>query len=287
MCNSGFESVRLVSGGWTCEILPSFGMNAISLSHNGREILRKPDSLKTLTDNPYVFGIPLLFPANRTKGGTFAYEGKRYELPINEPSRGNHIHGLMYNAPFSVVSKDEKSVKAVYENRSEKYPFAFRMTVTDAVSDKGYERKIEIENTSGASFPYTMAFHTSFMEPKILKAPVKERFLCDENYIPVGRRVPLTDTERQYRTGIPLKNHALSGFYVSGGESVWLDDVCFTVSDNFDELVLFNAGGGKGFVCVEPQAGEVNGLNTLDGCRILEKGETHVFSLSITQEEKA
>lgn len=286
MCDEMMDKACLSCGGWKAEILPSFGMNAVCLSVDGREILRKPASFETLKNNPYTYGIPLLFPANRVKGGVFSYLGKNYALPLNEPARNNHIHGLMYNAPFTVVSKDGKSICAAFENKGDRYPFPFRMTITDTLSEAGYQRTLEIENTGEGAFPYTLAFHTAFLEPQILKAPVTERFLCDQNYIPLRKRISLSDKEKKYKDGISLKDLALSGFYASGGVKAYLDDICFSVSDNFDEWILFNAGGGQGFVCVEPQAGEVNGLNTEDGCIILQKGETHVFSLSITREEK-
>lgn len=280
-------AITLVCGAWQAEILPHFGMNVISLKKGDREILRKPDCFETLYENPHVYGIPLLFPANRTKGGAFEYLGGMYTLPLNEPARGNHIHGLMYDAPFEVIFRSDNTVKAVFENTFERYPFPFRMTITDELSEAGILRILKLENTGESSFPYTLAFHTAFREPETLRVPVKDRFLCDKNYIPTRKHVSLSENERKYPDGIALRDTALSGFYSSGGEKAYLDDICFSVSRNFDEWILFNAGGGQGFVCVEPQAGEVNGLNTRDGCRILRKGETHVFSLSITQEDKA
>lgn len=279
--------VRIRRGKWEAGILPEFGMNAVSLRYDGREILRKPESTDALSKSPYLYGIPLLFPANRVAGGTFDFMGKTYALPLNEPQRNNHIHGLMYNAPFEIVDQSDRHIEAAYENRGERYPFPFFMKMTDELSESGYTRKVYITNTGNTPLPYTLAFHTTFLEPSRLTVFVKERFLLNENYIPTGRLVPLTECEKRYSGGISLKDYALSGFYVSGGNSAYLDDICFTVSDNFDEWILFNAGGGQGFVCVEPQAGEVNGLNRQNGSKILKEGETHMFTLSITREEKS
>lgn len=286
MCDYWNDSVRLRYEKWDAEIWPFFGMNTVSLRFDGRELLRKPENAGALSDSPYLYGIPLLFPANRVAGGTFAFMGKTHRLPINEPARNNHIHGLMYNAPFRIVNKTQKSVEAEYINKGERYPFPFKMTIVDALSEKGYERKISILNTSDNPFPYTLAFHTSFLEPETLSVFVKDRFLCDKNYIPTGKTAELNNTEKQYIKGVKLKNLALSGFYRMGENAARLDDILFSVSENFDEWILFNAGGDKGFVCVEPQAGEVNGLNTKSGCRILREGETHTYTLSISREEK-
>ncbi len=280
------EFVTIKAGDWTAEICPSFGMNTISLRNAEKEILRKPESFDALVKSPYLYGIPLLFPANRTEGGAFSFDGKTYNLPVNEPERNNHIHGLMFDAPFKVTKRTDKSIHAEYENRSERYPFPFLMTIRDEVKENGYFRTLSLLNTGKTPFPYTLAFHTTFLEPESLSVPVQKRHLCNKNYIPTGGYALLTSVEKEYRTGIKSKGKAMSGFYKSCGREATLGDVAFSVSENFDEWVLFNDGGDKGFVCVEPQAGEVNGLNKEGGARILMPDESHAYSLSITRRAK-
>ena len=55
----------------------------------------------------------------------------------------------------------------------------------------------------------------------------------------------------------------------------------FTVSANFDQRVLFNGGGGQGFLCIEPQAGWVNGLNIPGAHKVLKKGQSEVYTMTI------
>ena len=282
MCE--FDYIDLKFGIWSAKICPSFGMNVCSLTHSGKEILRSPENLETLKSSPYLYGFPLLFPANRTQMGKFEFDGKIYHLPVNEPERNNHIHGLMFDAPFTVKDKTASSLCAVYENASERYPFPFRMEITDTLHEKGFHRTVSILNTGNKPFPYTLAFHTTFNEPECMRVFIEKRFVCDENYIPTGEFAELNKLEKQYATGTHTTGLALSGFYVSGANEAMLDEVVFRVSEHFDEWILFNDGGDKGFVCIEPQAGQVNGLNTKDGLRILKAGETHAFTLSITRE---
>lgn len=277
------EFLSIKAGRWEAGICPAFGMNAVSLKLDDREILRAPDSFEALKESPYLYGLPLLFPANRTKGGAFAFEGERYELPLNEPERGNHIHGLMFNAPFTVKERTASSVEAEYENRNTRYPFPFLMRIRDEVTEKGYFRNLCILNTGKTAFPYTLAFHSTFKAPDNMIVPIEKRFLCDQNYIPTGEFVSLTAQERMYATGISPDEYAISGFYVSSGNRATLDKINFSVSGSFDEWVLFNAGGSNGFVSIEPQAGEVNGLNRRGGARIIEAGDTHIFTLSIME----
>ncbi len=273
--------ICLRCGDWEAVVLPDFGMNMVSLRYRGDPVLREPNDREALGHEPYTHGIPLLFPANRTESGKFTFNGTEYSLPLNEPQRGNHIHGQMFDAPFTVYDTDSSSVTAVYNNTGERYPFPFDMTVTDKLSEYGLKRTIALKNTGNSSMPYTMAFHTTFNEPKRFSAPIGQRFLCNRNYIPTGDMLTLTETEAQYNLGINPSNLVISGFYTATGHCVKLGAYRLNVSENFDEWVLFNGGGGQGFLCVEPQCGEVNGLNRPYGHRVLNAGEETVFCLEI------
>lgn len=280
------EPIFIQKGNWQAHIAPAFGMNVISLRHQGEKILREPASFEALAASPYLHGIPLLLPANRTKGGLFCFEGREYRLPLNEPAFGNHLHGLMFDAPFTPVETAEDHITAIYENEGERYPFPFRMTVCDSLTDIGFSRRVIIENTGRGPMPYTLAFHTTFAEPDTFSVPVGERFICDENHIPTGEMAPLTEAQQLYRAGSAARGQAVSGFYKAQAHTAHIGPYLFSVSENFDEWVLYNAGGDKGFLCIEPQCGEVNGLNRPQGHRVLAPGSTDAFSLSITKEEQ-
>ena len=259
----------LKAGDWQAEVCPEFGMNLTSLAWRGQPILRVPKDMDALRAEPFLYGNPLLFPANRTKDGCFRFRGKTCALPVNEPERRNNLHGLMYDAPFSVLWHTESSVCAVFRNRGERYPFAFDLTIADILSDSGWVRRAEL--LALEDMPFTLAFHTTFLTPKVFSVPIGRRFVCDENYIPTGETVPAQ----------PL-GKVISGFYEAAGHTVFLDDFSFTVSENFDQWVLFNGGGDRGFLCIEPQCGGVNGLNTHTH-RVLRTGEKEEFTLQLTR----
>ncbi|MBR6571588.1 MAG: aldose 1-epimerase [Clostridia bacterium] len=276
-------AVVLRAGAWTAQVMPHWGMNMVSLRVDGRPVLREPDSMQTLSESPFLYGIPLLFPANRTANGRFCFDGTTYQLPVNEPAFGNHLHGLMYNAPFAVVHASETAVVAVYENMGDRYPFPFRMQITDRLDETGMTRTLMLTNTGLSPMPYTMAFHTAFCEPQRFRAEIGIRHERSASYVPTGRTAPLNDAEAQYLTGICPKGLAVSGCYTASGPSAQLDDILFEMSDGFDQRVLFNAGGNAGFLCIEPQAGMVNGLNMPNGHKLLEAGGQHHYSISIRE----
>ncbi|MBR2311222.1 MAG: aldose 1-epimerase [Oscillospiraceae bacterium] len=258
--------LRLSDGDWQAEVRPEFGMNLSSLIWQNTPILRAPNDTATLKNDPVLYGFPLLLPANRTKNGQFSFRNRTFSLPINEPLRHNHIHGLMFDAPFIVTEQTGNTLRAVYQNRGERYPFAFDMTITDVIQD-GWHRTVELQALE--DMPYTLAFHTTFVAPTEFSVPIGRRFVCDENFIPTGETV----------NAEPL-GQVISGFYEAVGQQAMVDSFSFTVSKNFDQWVLFNGGGNKGILCIEPQCGGVNGLNTAEH-RILKAGESEIFTLEI------
>ena len=45
---------------------------------------------------------------------------------------------------------------------------------------------------------------------------------------------------------------------------------------------MYNGEGVSGFLCIEPQAGKVNGLNIPDGYKVLAPNETVIYSMRFT-----
>lgn len=70
---------EIKSGHYTALINLSRGGNCMSLRNSKYEadILREPDYTKEL-DNPYLYGMPILYPINRISDGRFEFEGRNY-----------------------------------------------------------------------------------------------------------------------------------------------------------------------------------------------------------------
>ena len=82
------EIIELCGGGYTARISLSRGANCISLRHSatGARILREPPDPMRL-DNPYLYGMPLLFPVNRISGGRFVLRGGSMSFPSTSRTR--------------------------------------------------------------------------------------------------------------------------------------------------------------------------------------------------------
>ena len=278
------NSLHLASGHWSATIWPGFGANTVRLRYKEQDILRWPVHVRELREAPHLYGMPLLVPPNRVEDGEFAFDGRTYQLQRNEPRYGNHIHGLMADAPFTVVRGSGNEVVCEYENRGERYPFAFRMTVVVSLDGRGFRQEIIIANTAESDMPVMLGIHTAFVEPATFCVPIGRRWETDSRHLPTGVLLELNAREREYRHGCRTGDEPISGFYTAIGQRARIGDFSYRMSDNFTQWVLFNGGGGKGFLCVEPQSGPVNGLNCTDGYIRLKKGESARFWTAVSRE---
>ncbi|WP_308589133.1 aldose 1-epimerase [uncultured Oscillibacter sp.] len=275
------DVISLTHGPWRALVVPGCGLNTVSLTCRGAPILRPPPSLAALEAEPCLYGIPLLLPPNRTGGGTFSFGGTAYRLPVNEPQTGNHLHGLLCRAPFTVTERTEHTLSAVYVNDGACFPFPFSIRGDYTLSGGGFSQTFSIRNTGGADMPLTFGLHTVFAEQPRFRVPISRRWAVDGRHLPTGALLPLTAQEQSYRQGTHSRGRSVRGFFTAAGSTAQIGAMCYTVSPLFDQWVLWNGDGQSGFCAIEPLQGAVNALNSGVGLRRLRPGETIRYTTRI------
>lgn len=255
---------------WTARIAPELGANILSLDCDGKEILR---SYEKATD-PFTFGMPMLLPANRTANGKFVFDGKIYNLPINDNISGANLHGMLNCARFSVLSASADTAELQYINTDEIFPFPFCIYVMYSLCSRGLYTTYKIKNTGIASMPLTFGLHTTFFKPSFFSVPLKAN--QERNFInmPTGRYVELTERQKSYVYGTDPSSEVISGYYSSALNEAHIDDMIYTVNEHFDHWVLYKPGKEADYLCIEPMVGAVNGLNIETGHICIRSGET-------------
>lgn len=266
---------------WHAEISACRGANTEKLLYNGENVLKPFVSVEQWRENPFICGSPLLFPANRTAGGRFSFGAKDYHLPITDEKSNVNLHGSLYCQTFSVKEIKGNSVVLQFENKGEIYPFEFLLTVEYTLENGGLTQSFIIKNCGKTDMPYTFALHTTFYEPDHFCVPISIVEEKDARHIPTGRYIPLTADEALYASGIDPRGRVISGYYKANGNAAAVGKYLYTVSEQFDHFVLYNGGKNSGYLCVEPQAGAVNGLNITGGHRVIAAGEEEVLCTHI------
>ena len=297
----GEPAVRLTGGGYEAVVLPRFGANCVSLRHaaSGASLLREPPSPEVLAREPNVYGLPLLFPPNRIRDGHFAFQGRSYDFPINEPARHHHIHGLLSVTPFTHEGDGVFTFRADEARSYLSFPHAFTVTRGFCLDERGLTQRLTVRNDSGTDMPLGVGFHAAWQVPLNpaddsmacrLQLPVKRQWLFNrETIIPTGETCEDSPLLSALRTGTLVPEaQALSCLLECGEGEDCLHTprgtfVCQRLA-GFPFVMLWNGGGGKSFVCPEPQSWLVDAPNLpmppeMSGFLALAPGEERTLSL--------
>jgi galactose mutarotase-like enzyme len=127
---------------------------------------------------------PLLFPiVGRLKNDELRHRGATY--PMGQ-------HGLARDCDFEWLARDDKSCALALTDNADtrnRYPFAFRLAVSFALSGLDLDVTFEVTNTGGEVLPASIGAHPAFNWP-LLPTQTKESYrliFSDDEPAPIRR----------------------------------------------------------------------------------------------------
>ena len=154
-------------------------------------------------------------------------DGKKQQLDITEVARGNALHGLLRNAPYTVVARDDSSIElaaTVFPQHG--YPFLVETSVRYELLDDGLRVTHTATNRTDAAAPVAFGVHPFF---RLGDVPVGElvftsgattRFAVDDRLNPTGE-VSVAGTDYDLSGGRPVSelqlDDAFGGFTPEDG----------------------------------------------------------------------
>ena len=142
---------------------------------------------------------------NRLEDGRYTFLGREGRAEVNEPERGNAIHGLVRWQPWMLDLKTGDSVVMRHEVREQPaYPWDLDLRVTYVLSSRGLRVTTEATNRSSEPAPFGIGFHpylaagTETVDDALLTIPAGQRLLTDERALPTGREA-VSDTSFDFR----------------------------------------------------------------------------------------
>ena len=274
--------VEIASGNWVAKINLNCGGNCICLKNKkyNLSVLREPNQVEK-PDNPYLYGMPILFPPNRIQDGRFVFEGREYIFPINERKTNCHLHGFLHQAEFEISEQGASFIRCQYESDElyRFFPHKFRVEILYSLSEQGLLQEVTIHNLSATNMPVSLGFHSTFNLPFaqdssaddiLLLAQVGDEMERDPSrHLPTGNTLPIDEISAALNSGKfhPSKNQ-ISRHYQSAGEGrIELRDtqnnikIIYSNDTQYKWRLLFN-GGNRNFICLEPQTSMVNCQNS-------------------------
>ncbi|MFB9387965.1 aldose 1-epimerase [Streptomyces coeruleoprunus] len=237
------EEIRLAAGDVELTVTPANGCRISSLRVGGTELLRQGERYGCFPMVPW---------CGRTARGTFLNGATVHHLPLNSPPHA--IHGTGRDTAWHTARADKAEAVFTYD-LAEPWPYPGRVTQTFALTEDSLTLQLGVE-TYGDSFPAQAGWHPWFLrtlggsEVTLDFAPAwqEER---GEDHLPTGRRID------------PLPGPWDDCFGMPDGVDVtltWPERLELKVTSRAPWVVVYDEQ--EAAVCVEPQSGPPNGLNT-------------------------
>jgi aldose 1-epimerase len=175
-----FDVLREPSTQSEAWILPDLGANCVQFTTpvDGQplEVIRPPASWDAFRAMPVLWGSAVLFPyPGRIRAGRFTFGGVDYQLPLNETSLGNALHGCVSTRPWTRVdftADDRTGTALTYRigtNDQPKllaeFPFRFRLTMEIRLRSGGLYYAFMAENIGERPMPVGLGLHPYFPLP--------------------------------------------------------------------------------------------------------------------------
>ena len=239
---------------------------------------------------------------NRIKDGKYSFNKKNYQLPINEVSKNNSLHGLVANSLWEITFQNHSKVILKYLlDQPAIYPGKLQLQVTYEIIESGIEITVLSENVGGISAPYGVSIHTYLVAGESVKN--NELFL----QIPADQFLEV-DAERL----LPIKLQPVTGTNFDFIDSKKISDLfidhAFKYSSNYPRSIsLLNAegqgaevifddqskwiqihtadrdlqGDSRMAVAIEPMTCPPDAFNSGIDLIVLEPGKKHEYKLKI------
>ncbi|MEF3118082.1 aldose 1-epimerase [Streptomyces chrestomyceticus] len=244
--------VRLAAGDTELTVDPANGCRLASLRIGGTELLRQGAKYGSFPMVPW---------CGRIEHGRFRNGGELHRMPVNSPPHA--IHGTGRNVAWKTARADATSAAFTYElldPDAAPWPYPGRVTQLVELAEDGSSLTLTMGvEASGDSFPAQAGWHPWFLrrldgggeDVKIdfTAAWQEER---GDDHLPTGRRVDPRPGPWDDCFGMP------DGVDVT---LTWPGRLELKVTSGAEWVVVYDEQDEA--VCVEPQSGPPNGLNTL------------------------
>jgi aldose 1-epimerase len=298
--------------GSSAEIWPALGFNCFRWQtrwQNQTLDLLYADAQLIAGARPTRSGIPILFPfPNRIRDGRFTWEGKTYQVPANDPTKVNAIHGFTPFRPWRVVGQgaDIKSAWVTGEFQGsvdaadcrEFWPADYRLDLTYRLTSQALRIEARVTNPDKVPLPFGLGFHPYTKLPFLagtspdtygVRCGAAKIWSLDKN-LPSGPAVPVSAAQ-DLRTERPVASLTLDDVYTGLEGQADTSGLCrrgqvrqttsgvaleLWTSPDFRDVVVFTPPH-RHAICLEPYTCTTDAINLQQrgidaGLRVLAPG---------------
>lgn len=258
---------------------PELGGAILSLTHDGRDVLRPtPDGA---TDVLEAACFPLVPYANRIADGRFEFGGRTAALSRNMAGQAHPLHGDGWRGAWEVEARGGDVTELSFEPAATEWPWRYRARQTFRLAPNALTVELEVANLDAAPGPFGLGLHPYFPHSPTARLTTRTTGLwfVSDDLLPV-EHIPTSP----WIAGAALRSARLLDHCHSGWDGAaridlgpGLPSLDLTAPPELGWLHLY-APPDQEFFCVEPVSHAPNAVNMADpiaqGVRILGPGET-------------
>ena len=197
------------------QVISDLGCNPNILILDGQKVLDTNTQSSDLRQNILSKGNFLAPFPNRIADGKYTFEGNAHQLEINEKERGNALHGLIFQRPFTLHASAEcnKGIIATFKTQISKnnfkgYPFAIEILISFILKEKELRIGMIGNNIGTTNAPFGVGWHPYMTTGKNidnlhLTLPARSILETDQGkeLIPTGNKLPNDFGTKKRRIG--------------------------------------------------------------------------------------
>ncbi|MBS0026841.1 aldose 1-epimerase [Chitinophaga sp. 22321] len=303
---AGFDIIALqdLQTGTQVEIIPAYGalLHAFKVKR-GEETLNLIDSYKDLADleanlRSSFKSVKLSPYACRIKDAKYSWEGSDYSIQ-KTIAPGNAIHGLLYDAAFTVTAQEANDQQAAItlthhfkQTDDAGYPFAYDCIATFTLhANNELQLSTKVVNQSNTVIPVMDGWHPYFttgtpVDELELTFASKQIVEFNEKLLPTGNLLPYTEfVSGKLLKGVELDNSFLLDQEKPQPQATIHDpkkniNIAFYPGNNYPILQIY-IPPHRTSIAVENLSGAPDAFNNGIGLVQLAAGESRVFDTRI------
>lgn len=294
------EQIEIAAGNQRAVVV-GVGGGIRAYSTGGRPVVDGYDRQEMCTSSRGQVLIP--WP-NRLQDGSYEFDGRRHQLPLNEPQRRNAIHGLVRWATWRAVARQPHHVTMEYMLYPQPgYPFSLKLNIEYTLSDSGLRVRTTATNVGTVACPYASGAHpyltvgTTTIDRLTLRLPACKVLRSDDRGLPIASE-SVEGTAFDFRQPRPIGpialDHAFTDLARDADGIAWVvlrdpEDgarVALWVDNSYPYLMVFSGDPlpdvQRRSLAVEPMTCPPNAFRSEVGLIRLEPGSEVTSTWGIT-----
>lgn len=296
--------MNIETSDFLASIGPTGNLTRLFFKPCGCDIFHWCGETEELLAHPQFYGVPLLFPPNRTENGCFRFHDRIYRMPINDPVNNFNVHGFLLDHRPETVRREGDLLRVTLHWSPRDpgfagFPHEFTLTMEYLFGPASADIAAVITNLSRTAMPCGIGFHTAFAAPR--DEEVRIRVPNDGRYwrvhparrLPDGSREEISPDVAAVLAGrAEIRSCALGALFSASPQGQCFEimrrkvRIRYSAAPEFRFFAVWNAGGARDLICLEPMSWLTNAPNLplshdRSGVRALAPGDTVRFLMKL------